>query len=744
MRRTYLRRALGCCSGGTSSTQQTQSLASTGSSAVTCSTSTPSTCSTGSCSHQQASTSCCDGGGCCGRAVPVPRSGVSQYLHQRCGASPMRLADLIADVALRVGNQLRHQSSLNSEADNAGVTGEILLFYLKNPLRVYDFEVPRYITRDHVAYARCPCCLHPFHMCSMRDHIEFEHADEITNELVFLKTCNSKQSEGGDDVFSGRGGIAEGEAELEALVEECKSQVRVHIDRICEKRLQMYEAYFGKELVKEEQDVVWERKEAAKRDRERLGRKFSTGDADGEDNNFFGTGSTEGKGGVVSAPKFAPNGVQIPQLNAAGDAYLCCYCPPPLPGSKPQVFRTRDMLFKHICTDHDEIDIEDIEDHVPIIVVKPGTAAVASTVPPGASPATPQQPPTGAVRRPVAAQPPGVGTRPEDAPPTKDALTGLINIDRYRIDQFPCEICGKVYTDEGDLLKHLELKHPISPSSVERNQSQMTRNPDEVRPPAGTSQAKIMSAAEAAAAAKFAVAALQKKESTRGKDVMISVKCDLCVGKQKVYTSGSALLAHLMGKHPQVNAALKIKELLAAADKTEANRCPHCDKIFSTQDALQSHITTKHEGITNANTRTSVSAGNNWWCNECDKGFTSPQGLRGHQHSKHGFVTVPVKCPICKRMCPDNFACDEHIKLSHPTARWSPSNTYNCFECPRGFLSPEDRDVHMKRYHPVVDSGESLQSINERRYLGTQKVKSVSRGSKTPVNIPAAPAAPIR
>jgi rubrerythrin len=400
------------------------------------------------------------------------------------------------------------------------------------------------------------------------------------------------------------------------------------------------------------------------------------------------------------------------------------------------------MLFKHVCTDHEEIDIEDIEDHIPAIVVKAPTSAA----PAGAAGAIPAPNP-GAVRRPGAAQPPGIGTRPEDAAPTKDALTGLINIDRYRIDQYPCEVCGKVYGDEGDLLKHLELKHPISPSSVERNAAQMTRNPDEVVAPAGSSKARIMSAAEAAAAAKFAVAALQKQESNRGKDVMISVKCDLCVGKQKVYTSGSALLAHLMGKHPTVNAALKIKELLAIADKTEANKCPHCDKIFSTQDAMQSHITTKHDGITNANTRTSVSAGNNWWCNECDKGFTSPQGLRGHQHSKHGFVTVPVKCPICKRMTSDNFACDEHIKLSHPTARWTSSPTFNCFECPRGFLSPEDRDVHMRKYHPVVE--DSMQSINEKRF-GTQKVKSVSRGTssapKPPggMSFPAPPPPPSR
>lgn len=284
--------------------------------------------------------------------------------------------------------------------------------------------------------------------------------------------------------------------------------------------------------------------------------------------------------------------------------------------------------------------------------------------------------------------------------------------------KFPCELCGRVLQSESDLLQHLENRH------VEVNAPGVASS--------GGSVVELSSSSTTDTSGKLSLGSLMKAEmssknkSGSGKGVgaaalsgQVLVTCDLCANSSKVYTLASALFAHIRFKHPAEDAAYHVERLVETSRRQGAVggaslqrfTCSYCHKVFASDDALQGHITSKHEPDSPTVTRNPATAGalgvvtekTQWWCNDCEKGFKSGRALLGHRVSKHMLDLKSHNCPACKRVFNDVFSLEEHMKLIHPTLSIEDVGLMAgvlCQFCDRRFLEVKDLQQHLLRHHP--------------------------------------------
>lgn len=392
----------------------------------------------------------------------------------------------------------------------------------------------------------------------------------------------------------------------------------------------------------------------------------------------------------------------LPTITADGQ-YQCNWCVV----RQATPFRTRDAFLMHVASRHPELDIDEVEAQVPVVQSRSSSATPA---------------PSGATRSMPSRRLEGVAPLPTPPPPTAPRSPRIINspvapssqrgisiprhLDRsvareaeltspagaevsFAPGRFPCELCGKVMVSELDLLQHLEGRHP------------------EI-------QAKHSSAA--AQSSSQTLSKLMRRETSEPASALssqIAVRCDLCQSS-KVYTLPSALYAHIRFKHPGEDTAYHVERIVEMGKHTkERFICPQCNKAFATDDALQGHITSKHQKpptntIVTRNAATAGALGvalekSQWWCNECEKGFKSGRALLGHRVSKHLYDLGSHNCPACKRVFTDVFSLEEHMKLMHPSLSLEDlglSTGVLCSECDRRFLEVRDLQQHLLRHHP--------------------------------------------
>ena len=473
--------------------------------------------------------------------------------------------------------------------------------------------------------------------------------------------------------------------------------------------------------------------------------------------------------------------------------FPCRHCPP----SGSVIFTSVDRVMKHIERYHPEVDL-DVEEppkratwddkllasmrmrydearNASVIAV--GAAALGATasdllspprlrlssvsqvdVPDGMIPPPPPTPARGATVSDAARSASGdVGT----------AVSPNLSAE----DSFPCELCGKVFSSEIQILQHLELSHPLEASAPLVGDEVAPSAPSSSSPPSPLPPPSVSETTESALTSADAASAhirrLIVSAYVPSTNARITVRCDQCPTTGKVFTSESALFSHMVFKHPEVvQPADKVRDLVrcaaanstttSAGDSTEAAirleggalaadetgggathvsvgpaavfPCPHCRRVFATQASLFSHVQGKH-GSGDATgspivdgaaapayipsmllpvTTTSL-----WWCNACERGFGGPRSLFGHLTTKHQLSSHPLLCPACRRVCNDIFALHEHVSLQHKTldaSIYDIEEFFRCNHCQRGFLSSAELDIHVSKHHRPREQGDATSS----------------------------------
>lgn len=377
----------------------------------------------------------------------------------------------------------------------------------------------------------------------------------------------------------------------------------------------------------------------------------------------------------------------LPTVSANG--YTCNWCV-----HRKQPFTTRDAFLKHVIYEHPQLDVDLLELHIGY----PPTAAKASV---SKSPGRRLQLPTRrladvkAVTSETALTPERPGTPRQvgvSVPRTIDlgrfcrgAVPNSAASEEFSATNFPCELCNRVFTTETNLLQHYEGRHPDG------------------------------AAATGSTGIDADMARYMKKEaaSSPGGNAspgQVYVMCDLCQ-TSKVYTLPSALFAHLRFKHSTEDAVHHVERLIAFYKTSPLSVCPHCQRGFATEAALNGHILDKHTGFGSARVAGSVTTSpgqqlvspkNRWWCNECEKGFSQARGLHGHMVSKHRLQSDSFPCPACKRIFPDVHSLDDHFTVAHPAVSLKElgiETHVKCTECDRLFLTHEQLHEHCVKHH---------------------------------------------
>lgn len=600
------------------------------------------------------------------------------------------------------------------------------------------------ITREAVAWARCPFCAERLHLAGdMEAHLVEVHGP---------KTVASLEGEMNEEVFAPSGG---GGGDGQISVEDAKA--------MCARRRELFEAFFGEPLLaKTEEELMAEGNPETDDYFSNVGRPrpapaaLGAGGASAQASAISSkqNGSSshadieveaEEEDGVEASspspstsPPLTGIAAKVPILVPGG--YQCAICGV---SSSPEVFATRDGIIKHLYTAHeDDDDVEAIEGLVPALSAAPSSppAAAVAVGGGGRKPLL-----TGQAAKLERQRLKAAGASPSDGDASK------VRERIFSDTEFPCEICGKVYPNESQLLVHIEGKHG---SEVGGSADAVV----ELSSPAGGASSSIGFGANATTA--DILAELQRRESTLGAGAGINCMCEHCPGKQTIFKSIAALFSHVSAKHPSVDAVAYASRVLeqsrkaaggasAATDSADALLsgdakapppppksfpCEVCGRQFGSADALSAHMLTKHqEAAAAAGMVNPTVAHARYWCNDCERGFSTGGGLLGHMMGKHGHVAEPVRCPVCRRHHADGYALDDHVEQSHPAFfadryhKIGASREIQCPECPRIFLSPAERRRHVALHHasalPALDAMDAEEAVIEAERRASREMR---------------------
>ncbi|KAH9579733.1 zinc finger protein [Trypanosoma melophagium] len=410
--------------------------------------------------------------------------------------------------------------------------------------------------------------------------------------------------------------------------------------------------------------------------------------------------------------------------------YICNWC-----DRKHEVYPTRDKFLRHVADVHAEIDLEDVEQHVPLLPrgVQDETNKTRDEPRPtrrlaGVEVVAEKCPlPVGAPRQVGISIPRNIDRRLPPPPPSPSTVSSITNNNNnnntstvsatmtdemvFTDTNFPCELCGRTFQSELDLLQHLETRHPdgTAVGSMDLDQAAIAD-----------------------------VAQFTAKEATKGADQRIHVICDLCPSSSKVYTIPSALFSHIRFKHPAEDAAYHVDRLIRMQQKAPSFVCKVCKKAFASDAALDGHFKSKHaDQVDTTTVQGRVSMSNCWWCHDCEKGFSTPKGLHGHMQNKHGLSTQAHPCPACKRVFTDVYSLEEHITQQHKTIHLTDLGLQTharCVTCDRRFLSHEELHRHAVKHHKKDPRApiRTLESPTKQSFVAKEGAKPVERVPPAP------------
>ena len=139
------------------------------------------------------------------------------------------------------------------------------------------------------------------------------------------------------------------------------------------------------------------------------------------------------------------------------------------------------------------------------------------------------------------------------------------------------------------------------------------------------------------------------------------------------------LKANLVYHHKHVH--LKVKRPKHKPYKPSRKQCPKCDKTFSQNFALKSHIAVVHEGKIP------------YVCPQCGKGFKNKQGLDGHIIGVHEGAKKFL-CSLCPSSYLKESALALHVRVVHEGLK-----PFLCTQCGKNFGSGAMLNCHIKKVH---------------------------------------------
>ncbi|XP_050511591.1 zinc finger and BTB domain-containing protein 40-like [Diabrotica virgifera virgifera] len=160
-------------------------------------------------------------------------------------------------------------------------------------------------------------------------------------------------------------------------------------------------------------------------------------------------------------------------------------------------------------------------------------------------------------------------------------------------------------------------------------------------------------------------------------DEHLTIKCPNCV---KLFRKDSELQVHVEHIHC-VKCHFCGKSFESFEEMKYHDRevhltidCPHCNKLYRSDEQLQKHIEYKHK----------------FQCGLCDKSFLSIEKLDEHDI----YVHLTIECPSCDELL---FRKEDdllnHIGCEHSDLR--------CKDCSKWFYSQELKDFHMRQMHQM-------------------------------------------
>ena len=162
-----------------------------------------------------------------------------------------------------------------------------------------------------------------------------------------------------------------------------------------------------------------------------------------------------------------------------------------------------------------------------------------------------------------------------------------------------------------------------------------------------------------------------------------------CKQCDKQFTTQSILKSHIQSKHEGVKYACdqcayeathqsNLKSHIQSVHEGVKYACDQCDKQFTKQDKLKDHTQATHDGIKYA-------------CNQCDSEFKHQRSLKTHIQSLHEGVNYA--CAQCPYQATQHSILRRHVRSKHEGVKFS------CKQCDQQFARQDYLTVHIQFKH---------------------------------------------
>jgi predicted RNA-binding Zn-ribbon protein involved in translation (DUF1610 family) len=153
---------------------------------------------------------------------------------------------------------------------------------------------------------------------------------------------------------------------------------------------------------------------------------------------------------------------------------------------------------------------------------------------------------------------------------------------------------------------------------------------------------------------------------------------------------------------PLARIAEIVSSLHSKTPAIPAHACKECEKSFSTDQGLRTHVRQVHQlGLYSASTQVV--------CGTCGKAFSSPDKLRMHELNAHGRLDVKLSSKkqridaelVSSYCCPTCGSVDvDHVAKFCSTSK-TVLETFACGSCDKLFKSQRALNQHANVVHPV-------------------------------------------
>ena len=243
-----------------------------------------------------------------------------------------------------------------------------------------------------------------------------------------------------------------------------------------------------------------------------------------------------------------------------------------------------------------------------------------------------------------------------------------IKVENTSVNEFKCDVCGKIFTTLTWLNKHLQLRHGKGEGSLNYKLKQKEKINCDIC-------GKLV---------KF----YHLKDHV--KEVHEKVKdhhCEMC---DKSFSRSNLLKSHIKISH----------------EKIKNYNCASCDYKSAYLLGLKKHYLLKH---------TNIKREKNHKCERCGKCFYSLKDLKTHVNEVHENIRNH-QCPNCQKWFSRNYILKLHIKNVHENnGKVLNTKSYKCYICDKKFGNDNNLQKHMSTIHHQ-NMAENCTVANDKNY----------------------------